>query len=169
MLNGPTSQQWRTHIRQPVIGCNFAYRDWPIHTLVAVDRMTVRAIRQDIGDQPPWPCWTKLSSLDLPPGWQHRSAPGIDSGSMAMSIALDLAQKIIVIGADTVTGTSTETVYSNLYTWHARNPRRRIHQRHRRTIIDLVRQNPGRFLFVTDEACEDIETVGFEQALELGL
>lgn len=152
----------------PVIGCNFAYRDWSLTDCVAIDRMTVAAIRGELEHQA-LPCrmWTKESNLELPPGWQHRPTPGIDSGSMAVSLALDLSDRVIVIGADGVCGGDTDTAY--VYRWHGENKKRQIHHRHRQTLVELTRNHPGRISVVWPEPVEGLDCVTVEQAkIELG-
>lgn len=154
---------WRWQI--PLIGCNFAYRDFPITQLVSVDRMTVAAIRRELGDQPPWPCWTKQSSLELPPGWQHLPTPGIDSGSFAVWLALSQGHEVLVIGADGICGGSTVSSYH--YSWHPPNPQRQIHRRHLQTLRNLTEQHPGQIKVVWDQEVQGLETVQINQALEI--
>ena len=87
-----------------VVGCNFAYRDFDLTHCMAVDLMTMAAIRGELEDKP-YPCefWTKTSSLELPEPWQQRPQLGIDSGSAAIELALTLTRgPVIVVGADGV-------------------------------------------------------------------
>lgn len=157
IYNGPSRLLWRDFpFPGVVIGCNFAYRDWPITDCVAIDRMTVAAIRGELeNSEIKFNLWTKLSNLELPPGWQHRSSPGIDSGSMAVSLALDLSDLVIVIGADGVCGGDTSTAYE--YRWHGENKKRTIHQRHRQTLVELTRNHPDRITVIWDQPIEGLD------------
>lgn len=164
IYNGPSRVLWMMmRFPGPVIGCNFAYRDWPLTDCVAVDRMTVAAIRGELEHQD-LPCrmWTKETNLELPPGWQHRPTPGIDSGSMAVSLALDLAHRVIVIGADGVCGGDTGTAYE--YRWHGENKKRTIHHRHRQTLVELTKSNPGRISVVWPEPVDGLDCIPIDQA-----
>lgn len=140
-----------------VIGCNFAYRDWPVTDIVAIDRMTVAEIRREYPAAAPWQQWTKTSVLELPPGWQQIPAPGIDSGSLAVSVALTRPGAVIIVGADGVMGGDHLTAYE--YRWHKLPPKPQIHLRHRRTLVALARQNPGRIKVLWNTPDPDLETI----------
>lgn len=165
IYNGASRLQWSwDHPRHLVFGCNFAYRDWPLTHCWAVDRMTVAAIRGH-DEYPDSTCefWTKQTGLELPPRWQHRPCPGIDSGSAAVSHALSLSlAPVIVIGADGVCGGDTDTAYD--YRWHGPNAKRQIHHRHRQTLIELSQENPGRIFLVWDHPVDRLQTISLAQA-----
>ena len=164
IYNGPSRLEWRGQ-QWPgrVIGCNFAYRDWPLTDCVSIDRMTVAAIRGELEGRPlPCEMWTRDSNLELPPGWQQRAAPGIDSGSLAVSLALDLCVQVMVIGADGICGGSVDTAYE--YRWHRHNSLRQIHQRHRRTLQELTKGHPGRISVVWPNPVEGLDIISREQA-----
>lgn len=168
IYNGPSRLAWRGFSWPGyVLGCNFAYRDWPLTHCWAVDRMTVAAIRGELENKP-LPCefWTKETVLELPPQWQHRPTPGIDSGSAAIAHALTLTDReVIVIGADGVCGGDTNTAYQ--YPWHGKNTKRTIHHRHRATMQELTKLNPGRIKIVWPQAVDCLETIDFDQALSI--
>lgn len=165
IYNGPSREIWKAFSWPGwVIGCNFAYRDWPLTHCWAVDRMTVAAIRGELENQP-LPCefWTKETVLELPPQWYHRPTPGIDSGSAAIAQALDLTDReVIVIGADGVCGGNTNTAYH--YPWHGNSTKRNIHHRHRQTVIELTKHNPGRIKLVWDQPVDQLEIVDVPSA-----
>lgn len=167
IYNGPSQVVWRG-FRFPglVWGCNFAYKHFDLDYCWAVDRMTVAAIRGDL-ERKPYPCefWTKETSLELPPQWQHRHTPGIDSGSAAVNHALDVySGPILIIGADGVCGGHCETLYQNLYPWHANGSKANIHQRHRQTLYELNQKYPGRLRVVWDHAVDGLETMTVDVA-----
>lgn len=140
-----------------------AYGDWPLTHLVAIDRMTVARIRGEFpGEMPGVELWTKQSSLELPPGWRHRPAPGIDSGSLAVAVALEYPDPVIIIGADGVMGGATASAYD--YPWHSRVKKPHIHQRHRSALVNLHKQHPGRIRVVWPLPDPDLETIPLEQA-----
>jgi hypothetical protein len=123
--------------------------------------MTVAHIRGDpLYDQQTCEFWTRESSLELPPRWQHRPVPGIDTGSAAVSHALTVVRGwVIVIGADGVCGGDTETLYHNHYVWHGRGSKKGIHQRHRQSLLELNQRWPGRLKIVTDRPQEGLDTL----------
>ena len=168
IYNGPSRAQFQG-VKFPgaVVGCNFAYRDFDLTHCMAVDRMTMAAIRGELEDKP-YPCefWTKTSSLELPEPWQQRPQLGIDSGSAAIELALTLTRgPVIVIGADGVCGGDTHTAYN--YPWHGNSNKRNIHSRHARTVIELSKLDPGRIKMVWPTVVEGLETLDFDQALAL--
>ena len=168
IYNGPSRAVWQGESFPGwVIGCNFAYRDFDLTHCMAVDRMTMAAIRGELENQP-YPCefWTKTSSLELPEPWQQRPQLGIDSGSAAIELALTLTDNVvIVVGADGVCGGDTHTAYQ--YPWHGNSNKRNIHQRHARTVIELTKLWPGRIKLVWDRPVEGLETIDFHQALDI--
>lgn len=168
IYNGPSRAVWQGECFPGwVIGCNFAYRDFDLTHCMAVDRMTMAAIRGELENQP-YPCefWTKTSSLELPEPWQQRPQLGIDSGSAAIELALTLTDNVvIVVGADGVCGGDTHTAYQ--YPWHGNSNKRNIHQRHARTVIELTKLWPGRIKLVWDRPVEGLETIDFHQALDI--
>ena len=164
VYNGPSRLSFSLKgFQGPLIGCNFAYRDWPLTHCVAIDRMTVAAIRGEL-ERKPLPCefWTKETPLELPPHWHHRPSPGIDSGSLAIQLALDLADKVLVIGADGICGGSTITAYQ--YPWHGTNPKRTAHHRHRVTCLSLSGLHPTRIQFAWPDPVEGLETIALAEA-----
>lgn len=167
IYNGP-SRPAREDVPQAdqIIGCNFAYRDYRLTDLVAADRFTVARIRQD--PDLPRLCrfYTRTSGLELPPGWHQHDSPGIDSGSLAVSVALDRCQRVLVLGADGICGGDQTSAYHDLYVWHQRVRARNIHRRHRQGLQLLTRQHPGRICVVWPEPVEQLETLPFDQALE---
>lgn len=165
IYNGPSREAFKgLKLSCPVIGCNFAYRDFAITDCVAVDRMAVAAIRSEHAGVPyPFRCWTKRSSLPLPDGWQDFVAPGIDSGSMAVALALSLSEQVIVIGCDGVMGGSTDSAYD--YRWHRNHKNPRIHIRHGNHLQQLIKDNPGRIHLVWPG--NQPEMISQDQALRL--
>lgn len=143
-----------------------AWRDWRLDECVAVDRMTVAEIRGQLEGQPQ-PCrfWTKESSLELPPGWQHMPAPGIDSGSFAVARALLRPDPVIVIGADGIMGGEHSTEYA--YRWHPRGPTESIHLRHRLALQALVQNYPGRVTVCWPDRDNDFVTLHPNEVFEL--
>lgn len=131
--------------------------------------MTVAHIRGDpLYTQQTCEFWTRESSLELPPGWQHQAVPGIDTGSAAVNHALTVVSgPVMVIGADGVCGRVTETVYQNDYVWHGRGSKKGIHQRHRRTLVELTERWPGRLKIVTDQPQQGLDTVTVAAVLSL--
>lgn len=154
IFNGKSSSHFINYnFDGPVFGCNFAYRDFPITHLYAVDRITVAHI---VKDKPNCECWTKKSPLPLPPGWQHATTPGIDSGSFALEQAYLRFpdEAVTVIGADGILGTDHTTRYE--YTWrNGHQPNQNTHERHKKTVIELLNHynNPTTFI------CNSLESI----------
>ena len=167
IYNGPSREQWRDYsFPGYVLGCNYAYRDFALTHCWAVDRMTVAQIRGEL-EKKPLPCefWTRESVLELPPDWQHRPCPGIDSGSAAIAHALDLTTaEVIVIGADGVLGGSNATAYH--FPWHPNGPTAKTHRRHSEYILTLQQRN-DRILIVSDIENPQFKTISKSQALDL--
>lgn len=145
-----------------IVGCNFIYRDLSVTDLVAADRLTVSAIRRELDDHYAFRCWTRQSSLELPPGWQHLPSPGIDSGSLAVAVALDRAEHIWVTGCDGICGGSRDTAY--LYPWHAKSRTRNIHLKHLEALKNLTRAHPGRIRVIWPQPVSGLETVDIQEA-----
>lgn len=168
IFNGPSRQEFRDYeFSGWVLGCNYAYRDWPLTHCWAVDRMTVAHIRGELeGRTLPCEFWTKETSLELPQEWHHRPTPGIDSGTAAVAHALTLTSgPVIVIGSDGLLGGSHETAYQ--FPWHPGTPTEKAHRRHRETLEMLVRQNPHRIFLVWPHPSEQFKTISKSQAIEL--
>ena len=128
--------------------------------------MTVAQIRGELeGQDLPCEFWTKESALELPPGWQQRPAPGIDSGSFALALALTRPDPIIIIGADGIMGGEHATAYT--YAWHPRGPSASIHLRHRLALQDLNQKNPGRIKICWPNLDNDFQTIDPKQVLAL--
>ena len=167
IYNGPSREQWRDYsFPGYVLGCNYAYRDFALTHCWAVDRMTVAQIRGELENKP-LPCefWTRESVLELPPDWNHRPTPGIDSGSAAIAHALDLTTaEVIVIGADGVLGGSNDTAYH--FPWHPNGPNEKTHRRHSEYILTLQQRNE-RILIVSDIENPQFKTISKSQALDL--
>lgn len=141
-----------------MVACNWAFRDWACTDLVAADRITVAAIVT--AGAPPCRLWTRDSALPLPPGWQSRPSPGIDSGSLAVAVALEFADQVMVIGADGVMGGDHSNIYP--YPWHRTQPTERIHRRHRQALIELHRQDPLRVKVAWHLQDPDLETIPYD-------
>ncbi len=148
----------------PLIGCNFAYRDFEITDCVAIDRMTVSAIRSELGGHYTFRCWTKPSSLPLPDGWREFENPGIDSGSLAVNLALRHSHRVMVVGCDGIMRGSTESAYE--YRWHSTHRTKNIHLKHRSALVNLTKKHGDRILCVWPEVQNDLNTCDFDQALD---
>lgn len=166
IFNGPSSSQFIGYkLPGPVFGCNFAYKDFPVTDLFAVDRMAVHAIRKEAPECRNF--YTKKTPLELPPGWQHHNIPGIDSGSYAIEQACIQYPRHtkIIIGADGVLKLNSTTRY--VYAWRGgRQPQGRTHLQHRDTVIALTQKYSNqKLLFVTN--CQDtyMETITFDDCI----
>lgn len=163
ICNGPSSESWRGYeFKGAVIGCNMGFRDWPVTDIVAVDRMTVHEIRVELKDTYTFQPWTRTSTLALPPAWLAAQPPGIDSGSLAVKIALDKATNVTVIGADGVLAGVRETRYQ--YRWHPKGPPSHIYQRHRRAMTELIAKHPHRITWVWPTPVEGFTCVTREES-----
>jgi len=159
IFNGPSRLAFKD-IKFPglVFGCNLAYEDWPLTHCWAVDRMTVALIRKRQKDYE-YNCefWTKESTLELPPNWQHRVCPGIDSGSAALDHALSITQgQVILIGCDGIMGGAHDTAYT--YPWRGGPPTEIVHSKHRKACLKLLEQHPGRIIWAWDQPNPPFET-----------
>lgn len=164
IYNGPSQKAWQGRVSSPVtVACNWAYLDWPCTDLVAADRLTVAAIVK--AGQPQCRLWTREGGLPLPLGWSSSPSPGIDSGSLAVAIALTLAEEAVVIGADGVLGGDHSNLYQ--YPWHRSPPSERIHLRHRQALIKVTQENPGRVLVHSALPVDLLQTICTQQVLDL--
>lgn len=158
ILNGP-SRHWARdfNLTGPVIGCNWAYRDWPLTDVVCIDRKMVEQVEREFLGQPfPLTFWTR-SWPNIRSDWRQVTAPGIDSGTLAVHIALTLAQQVRVIGADGIMLGSRDTAYD--YPWERQPKTQRAQNLHRRAMIKLVNQNPQRISVYWPENDPDIPTL----------
>lgn len=163
IMNGASSRQFHIgDFRGAVWGCNFAYQDWPLTHCVAVDRMAVAAIRGQPQSGTVSCEWiTRESPLELPPGWREAPAPGIDSGSMALSQAILLGWPCLVLGADGIMGGDTATQYH--YAWHSHVTRSQ-HQRHREACVSVCQQARVSVSWAWPHPDPTFDTVPFAQA-----
>jgi len=161
IFNGPSSRLWLDHaFNGPVLGCNFAYRDFPLTACFAVDRFTVAAIRGE--SHPDIEYWTKQSSLELPPGWLQQTIPGIDSGTFAMQHAYQHYPDMrkIIIGADGILGQDHTTHYQ--YNWRGKNqPHPKTHSRHRKTVLELLEKYNQPTVFISKHTDPQLETMTY--------
>lgn len=169
--NGPSSEPFK-HLRLgPSIGCNKSFLDFELDHLVAVDRFCIAELRghTDI-DSRGFCRWTRWSSLELPPGWQQFRAPGIDSGTAAIQLAIDLypTRDIVCIGFDGVLHRDA----SNRYTYKFRGnhtPKKINCAKHRQSILDLLQQHDmlDRVWFAHDKPSKPLQTIGIQDAIRL--
>jgi hypothetical protein len=164
ILNGPSSQQWRNYkFKGPVFGCNYAYRDFPLTDLFVADRICVHNVRID----PLFPggihCYTKESPLELPHGWRQQRMPGIDSGTFAIEQAFIRYpnHKHVIIGADGLLQHNYETVYDYHFRKGA-STRRSVHERYRKTLIDLLVLYHKDYIFISEHKDTEIRTQTLE-------
>jgi hypothetical protein len=148
-----------------MIGCNRAALDFDLDHCVIIDRFAIAELIDDLPSHTQY--WTKESALELPPGFKHLPAPGIDSGSLAIHLAHTLYPNntILCIGFDGVLNGDT----TNRYTYRFRNnnnqARPGIHQKHKRTIVRLAQEYP--VCFVNDTPDHELETMHYDQAISL--
>lgn len=165
ILNGPSRLSWTDHTfhADTIVGCNWAFKDWPLTDCACVDKTMVTAINEYFnGSARPCEFWTKNHPQALP-DWHHRSIPGIDSGSYAIEIALLRNQNpVLVIGADGILGGEHQTAYH--YPWENKEPTARVHAIHRQSVVKLNRQHPNRLTFVWPQLDPDLKTQPFDQA-----
>ena len=161
IFNGPSSRRWCNYAFDgPVLGCNFAYRDFPLTACFAVDRFTVAAIRGE--DHPDIEYWTKQSPLELPPDWLHKPIPGIDSGTFALEHACVTYPEMrkVIIGADGILGIDNTTHYE--YRWrNNRQPHPQTHQRHRKTVLELKNKYNQQMVFISEHTDPQLETLTY--------
>lgn len=165
ILNGPSREPWLDFtFPGPTIGCNYAYRDFVLFHCCAIDRMTVAHMRGDM--DPTCTYWLRKGPLEVPPGWLEYEPPGIDSGSMAIDLACHLySWPVLVIGGDGILGQRHETAYE--YPWHRRPPDAKIHQRHRQTVEEIVKNRSNLIVFVSEQPDPYFNTITMEQAYKL--
>lgn len=165
ILNGPSRLGWTdyTFTQEKILGCNWAFRDWPLTDCACVDKTMVRAVDEYFnGSQRPCEFWTKNHPAPYP-GWRSQSIPGIDSGSYAIELALQHTRfKVLVIGADGILGGEHQTAYT--YSWQTKPPNERIHQIHRQTVVKLNSQYPDRLRFVWPQLDSQLKTLPIDQA-----
>lgn len=163
IFNGPSSSRFHGVPNTGIIyACNYAYRDFPVTYLYAVDRIAVHNIRKD---RPRCECWTKKSPLELPHGWNHAPTPGIDSGSFALEQAcLRETGRLVIIGADGILGLDSTTNYD--YHWRTHQPSQRIHQRHRTTVEQIIDCYNPNYVFITNKK-DTLRTMTFEQYIDI--
>tara|TARA_R110000822_G_scaffold58665_3_gene146636 strand:+ start:458 stop:1015 length:558 start_codon:yes stop_codon:yes gene_type:complete len=165
IFNGPSSTHWHNKTLPGVVyGCNFAYRDFELDAVFAVDRFAVHAITVE---KPDCECWTKKSvlKLELNEPWKEQTIPGIDSGSFALEHALiNYPNHLkIVIGADGILRLNSQTVYE--YKWRGnKQPQLFTHLKHRTTVEELLKKYQQTVKFVSN--CQDskLETISYDHA-----
>lgn len=165
ILNGDSSRAWDgAQFKFPLVGCNYLYRDYKLTHCVAIDRMTVAHMRDDADANCSY--WTKTSPLPLPEGWLEWQPPGIDSGSMALDLVLNLypLAAIWVIGADGVLELPSTTRY--YYSWHPNGPSEHAKTRHRATWRQLIQKHDRDIWFVSDQVNDFFKTRTVKQAKE---
>lgn len=160
--NAPSIQQWNGFTPHPSIGCNFAIRDFDFDHLVAVDRMTIASIRGWI-PRPNTRYWCKTSVLETPEGWTAFDIPGIDSGSAALQLAINLypGERIIAVGFDGVLGGENRTNYHYPFR-QTDQPAEAIRKRHRLTVVELSRQADIEFVY--EELDRELKTISYDTA-----
>lgn len=168
--NGPSAEKFINLKFAPAIGCNRAFEDFQLDHLVVVDRFCIAELRgEGTVDTGEFVRWTRNSSLELPPGWQQFRAPGIDSGTAAIQLAIDLypTREIVCIGFDGV----LHKVQQNRYTYKFRGNKthKTNYARHRSSIIDLLKQynRIDRVWFVSDKPSSPLQTIGINDAIQL--
>jgi hypothetical protein len=160
ILNGPSASQFEGLNPHPLVGCNYAYKDWNLDHCVAVDRMCVHNIRKDPHPDIDW--ITKAGvKIDTPQGWRLLTAPGVDSGTLAIEVALELAPRVIVMGADGIMNGSNKNRY--YYHWHPKGTRPGRHGRFRKTAIELNTREPNRIWFAWDSEDSELQTMPMER------
>lgn len=162
ILNGPSRQGFLQRLGSELrIGCNYADLDSDLDHCVVIDRMTVVSMIDRLKDSVTY--WVRKDPLPLPPRgtWRSFPAPGIDSGSLAVRIALELVTgPVYVVGADGVLLQDHRTQFE--YSHRRLPPTRQIHQRHRQTYQDINKEFPGRIMFFSPRPDPDFETCSDE-------
>ena len=102
----------------------------------------------------------------MPEGWLEWQPPGIDSGSMALDLVLNLypLATIWVIGADGVLELPSTTRY--YYSWHPNGPSEHAKTRHRATWRQLIQTHARDIWFVSDQDNDFFKTRTVKQAKE---
>lgn len=163
--NAPSQRRWIGMLPHPSVGCNLAIRDYDFDYLVCVDRMAMVEIRRD----PPKPnteYWTKTSPLELPEGWKQFEIPGIDSGSAAVQLALELYPNntIICCSFDGILGYNNSNAYE--YPFRPKPTPVKSRQRHRRDMIRVVKDT-DRVYFVSPSADKELRTISYDTAARM--
>lgn len=145
ILNGPSSAWARDHILHPRLWvCNLAIKDWPATDCVCIDRPMVRHLTEQ-GLDPQVKYWTKTHPEPFL-GWQVvQPVPGVDSGTMAIDLALQHDDVVEVWGADGILGGVINTQYQ--YTWHPRGPTERSRKLHQIAAGKLVKKYADRIIW----------------------
>ena len=163
VLNGPSSKFWTSHqFKLPLFGCNLAWQDFEINHCCCIDYETVKNL-----DQMALPKKCEFYTRNHPKisdRWNVVHAPGIDSGSFALSLALNFySGSVLVIGGDGQLGQDYETNYD--YQWAKKTPTERIYALHRRTFIDLC--STDRVTWVSEHTNPTFKTITKERAKTL--
>lgn len=163
--NAPSSSRWKGLKHTPLLGCNLACFDWDLTHCIVIDKITVQEILKR-NYQGTTKFWTKKTPLEVPRGWNKYPAPGIDSGSLAIKMALEFypSHKIVCVGFDGVLGGSNLNRYTYSYRGTTKSS---THQRHRKTILELDQQYPNRLIFVYDDKDQELETVSYQHAIQM--
>ena len=169
--NGPSAESFVGVPLAPSIGCNRAFQDFELDHLVVVDRFCIAELRgEGAVDQGLFSRWTRKSSLELPPGWQEFRAPGTDSGTAAIQLAVDLypTRDIVCIGFDGVLHNNV----ANRYTYSFRGkstPRQSNAAKHRSSIQDLIAQNDiaHKVWFASDTPSNPLQTIRIKDAIQM--
>ena len=161
ILNGPTASQFEGLNPHPLVGCNYAYKDWELDHCVAVDRLCVYNIRKDPHPDIDWITKDGVK-IDTPPGWRLLKAPGVDSGTLAIEVGLEIADRVVVMGADGIMNGSNINRY--YYHWHPKGTRAGRHGRFRKTAIELNTREPNRIWFAWDSQDPELQTMPIERA-----
>lgn len=145
ILNGPSSAWARSQTLSARLWvCNQAYQAWPATDCVCIDRPTVRWVTEQ-GLKPHIRYWTKQQT-NTPPGWQVvEHTPGVDSGTLAIELALAHDHWVEVWGADGIMGGTINTEYTN--TWHPRGPTERSRRLHQIAAGKLVKKYGDRIIW----------------------
>ena len=169
--NGPSAEPFVGVPLAPSIGCNRAFEDFALDHLVVVDRFCMVELRgEGAVDRGLFSRWTRKSSLELPDGWLEFRAPGTDSGTAAIQLAVDLypTRDIVCIGFDGVLHNNI----ANRYTYRFRGnskPKQSNAARHRSSIQDLIAHNEiaDKVWFASDLPSKLFQTIRIEDAIQM--
>lgn len=159
VFNGPSSIAYRGKLKN-CYATNFAYRDFDVRAIFAVDALSVKQIEQD---DPNCEKHTKKRPW-TPEGWHTRIIPGIDSGSYALETAIieNPNSVIYVVGADGVLKQNNQTVYQ--YSWrNGRQPMAFSHLRHRDSCLQIIKKYHNQVYFVAKNTDLDLQTITHEE------
>lgn len=111
--------------------------------------------------------WTKKSSLELPARFEEISAPGMDSGSLAIHLAHTLYpnREIICVGFDGVMRGATTNRYVYRFRNNNNQPKPGIHEKHRQTITELAQEYSIKFVHDTPDP--ELETLTYDEAISM--